>query len=266
MQKGRREAQPRAAELPVCTRALAHALAELADAPEVDRDPAHGGAGLDQQALLQVDVEAHAAAVDRGEVGHVGDRRRLGGDPVGHPPMDPLPLQELHRQLLLADQDHRRARGLVDVAHDLDHLAGDQVVGFVDQQRPARARQPLGDLVDHVGDGLRRLDAQVLQHRRAELLPGPAALHLDLVGPVGVGRVDRGGGLAVARGAVGGGEGRRLTVDGPLFHLVNVQALLLGANGGRELRLQLGGVQLPEGLLPGLGGDGGGDGRGNVVA
>jgi hypothetical protein len=58
-----------------------------------------------------------------------------------------------HREALLAHEQDRGARALVEVAHELDQLPLHQVVALVEDQRLLREHQLLADLVDHLGDG-----------------------------------------------------------------------------------------------------------------
>ncbi|MOA10381.1 hypothetical protein D3C78_1302670 [compost metagenome] len=112
--------------------------------------------------------------------------------------MEALELAQLGRQALLADQQNGRLAGFVDVAHQLHRAALHQVVHLVDDQRAAAGGQFLGHLVGHLGNGRCRLDVHLGQDGLEEVLLGPDAAGLHVVGTAGVGNPGGGHGLAVA--------------------------------------------------------------------
>lgn len=129
---------------------------------------------------------------------HIVNIAGLCGDPVKHPAMDTLPLPQLLRQQFLANQNDRGTAALVNIAHDLDHVARNEEIRLVDDQRPTRPGDLLRDLVDHVGDGPGGAHTKIGQDGGAELLGRPGRLHLYRIGTEAVGGINRSGSLAIA--------------------------------------------------------------------
>src|SRR6266853_3263441 len=124
-------------------RVLARALDVHADAP---RDAARLLDDLREQVRLDLDV-GRVELRQLAGVGRVGELRRA---PIEDAVVEAAPAAQLRGELLLANHENRRVRRLIDVAHQLDQVAVDQVVHLVEEQRPRRERELLADLVDHV--------------------------------------------------------------------------------------------------------------------
>src|SRR3569832_1397242 len=147
-----------------------------------------------QQVWLDLDV----AGVEAREVlgVFVGDRHhRL---PDEHARVKALELLELVGQVLLADDEDGRARGLKNVAHQLDTVVLYQVVHLVDDERLARDGELLGDLIGELVERLAWADAHLLQDCEHERLAGPDAFGRDVIRAGFVGCIGRRGGFTPA--------------------------------------------------------------------
>ena len=133
--------------------------------------------------LQQVIRDRQAAAIEGGQGAAVVQGGGLGLNPVQDAPMDGvMPALHVGTQALLADEENRRLGAFVEVHQDLGAALIHQVVGLVDDEGPASQGQLLAHLVEHLGHGGRGQNAHILEDVEQDVLGGPQAPALRVVG------------------------------------------------------------------------------------
>lgn len=177
---------------------------ELSDLMQGGRDAPRLAGRLLPNVVEQLFGNGHFGHEEAGKRYGVFEVARLRQTEIQNPVVHPLVGFELLRQKFLADQDHGRLRGFVDVADELDHLAIDELVGLVDDQRTiGSVSHAVDDFIHHrCHRAARTRLPEFFQKRLAKPLLSPVVTNLDIDGARlvhGVLRRDRFPVAAVAR-------------------------------------------------------------------
>ncbi len=113
--------------------------------------------------------------IDTGQRAGVFQVRGVGHSIGRHAVFAAFITRKLLRQLLFAHQQNRNAGTLVDVAHQLDHVLVDQLVGLVDDHQAVRIVLQQAQRLDHhaCNRALRPIDAKLRKQAFAEGPFGP---------------------------------------------------------------------------------------------